>query len=435
MVTNIIKLIFFIRGFVLNHLIIFSVFLFLFIPFIPRFESIDIIGPQWFIFSILVLLFLFLFGLQSLKDKVYVSFLYKDKALQLFIAFIFFSLISLFNATNISLSIVELSRLFSVFISIYFFIFFLHKRGQYLINIVLILFSIHLFLELIFCYFPLLTEILNTGSFSATVSQKDFAGIAGNKNIAASSIAIKIPVILYLLITNNSFIKKLLFSFLLFFAFITLLFLNTRSVFVSISFVLLLTTVFFIFNLRKHYSSFLFVFIALFAAFYLNISSKISSSQNSLERMKSIDISYDGSSGRFELWSNAVDYISKNPFFGSGIGNWKIESLPYWKTMMTGYIVPYHAHNDFLELTAETGIFGGLIYFSFFLYIAYYVLFFFKSWFSKDSLLFFIGLSILVYTIDAFFNFPMERPLNQVPFVIFVSIVIYYYNFKPLSHD
>jgi O-antigen ligase len=320
MVTNIIKLIFFIRDFVLNHLIIFSVFLFLFIPFIPRFDSIDIIGPQWLIFSILALLFLFLFGLKSLKDKIYISFLYKDKALRLFIVFIFFSIISLFNSTNISLSIVELSRFFSVFISIYFFIFFLYKRGQYLINIVLILISIHLFLELIFCYFPLFTEILNTGSFSATVSQKDFAGIAGNKNIAASSIAIKIPIIIYLLIKSNNFIKRLLFSFLLFFALITLLFLNTRSVFVSTSFVLLLTSVFFIFNFRKHCSSFLMVCIALFAAFYLNISSRISSSQNSFERLKSIDVSYEGSSGRFELWSNALDYISKNPFFGCGIG-------------------------------------------------------------------------------------------------------------------
>ena len=435
MVTNIIKLIFFIRGFVLNHLIIFFVFLFLFIPFIPRFESIDIIGPQWFIFTLLAFLFLLFFGIQSLKDNVYFSFLYKDKALRLFIVFLFFSIISLFNATNISLSIVELSRFFSVFISIYFFIFFLHKQGQYLINIVLILISTHLFLELIFCYFPLLIEFLNTGSFNATVSQKDFAGIAGNKNIAASSIAIKIPVVIYLLITNNNLIKKLLFSFLLFFAFITLLFLNTRSVFVSTSFVLLLVSLFFIFNFRKHYLSFLIVCIALTAAFYLNISSRISSSQNSLDRIKSIDVSYDGSSGRFELWSNALDFISKNPFFGCGIGNWKIESLPYWKTMMTGYIVPYHAHNDFLELTAEIGVLGGLIYFSFFLFIAYYILYFFKTWFNKDSLLFFIGLSILVYTIDAFFNFPMERPLNQVPFVIFISIVIYYYNFKTLSHD
>ena len=30
---------------------------------------------------------------------------------------------------------------------------------------------------------------------------------------------------------------------------------------------------------------------------------------------------------------------------------------------MTGYVVPYHAHNDFLELTVEIGILGGLAYF------------------------------------------------------------------------
>ena len=102
---------------------------------------------------------------------------------------------------------------------------------------------------------------------------------------------------------------------------------------------------------------------------------------------------------------------------------------------MTGYIVPYHAHNDFRELTAEIGLLGGLIYFSFFLVIAYYLIYFFKSWFTKDSLVFFIGLSILVYTIDAFFNFPMERPLNQIPFVVFISMVIYYYNIKPTTND
>lgn len=363
------------------------------------------------------------------------SFIKKDKAFRLFIFFILFAIISIFNATNISLSIVELSRFFSVLLCIYFFIFFLYRRGQFLIESVLIFISIHLFLELLFSYFPLLTEILSKGFFNATVSQKDFAGIAGNKNIAASSIAVKVPVIIYLLIKSNKFIMKLLFSLLLFSAFITLLFLNTRSVFLSTSFVLLFSTGFFIFNFRKHFLSFLFLCISVFIAFYFNISSRISTSQNSFERFKSIDVSYEGSSGRFELWSNAIDYISKNPFTGCGIGNWKLESLPYWKTMMTGYIVPYHAHNDFLELTAEIGIFGGLLYLSFFLLIAYYILSSFKTWFSKDSLLFFIGLSILVYTIDAFFNFPMERPLNQVPFVVFISIIIYYYNFKTLSND
>ena len=59
-------------------------------------------------------------------------------------------------------------------------------------------------------------------------------------------------------------------------------------------------------------------------------------------------------------WGDAWEYIKENPIFASGLGNWKIESIDKGKEHISGYTVPYHAHNDFIHVFAETGILGGL---------------------------------------------------------------------------
>ena len=74
------------------------------------------------------------------------------------------------------------------------------------------------------------------------------------------------------------------------------------------------------------------------------------------------------SSNRFILWDNALDYIANHPFLGSGIGTWKVESALYWGSIGSDYLVPFHAHNDFLEFSTELGILGGLFYFLIFFF-------------------------------------------------------------------
>jgi O-antigen ligase len=141
-----------------------------------------------------------------------------------------------------------------------------------------------------------------------------------------------------------------------------------------------------------------------------------------LERASSIEVSYEGSSGRFELWSNAIDYIGLHPLLGCGIGNWKIQSLPYWKERLTGYIVPYHAHNDFLEITAELGILGGLSYL--FIFISILLLLFPRCRLDINlhNPKIYLLLVLMVYTVDSFFNFPLERPLIQIYFIVLFSL-------------
>ena len=87
-------------------------------------------------------------------------------------------------------------------------------------------------------------------------------------------------------------------------------------------------------------------------------------------RVASIVSSSDESiNSRLRYWSHATDFISKNPLLGSGIGNWKIYSIKYDAPYIKSYILPYNAHNDILEFTAETGVIGGLFFISFFILI------------------------------------------------------------------
>ena len=60
--------------------------------------------------------------------------------------------------------------------------------------------------------------------------------------------------------------------------------------------------------------------------------------------------------------------IGKNPITGIGLGNWKIESIPYEKTTTNDHIISNHPHNDFLEISTETGVLNGFIYLTLFIF-------------------------------------------------------------------
>ena len=45
--------------------------------------------------------------------------------------------------------------------------------------------------------------------------------------------------------------------------------------------------------------------------------------------------------------------------------NWKLSSIHYDREDIDGYIVPYHAHSDFIQLGAELGIMGFMLHLGF----------------------------------------------------------------------
>ena len=96
---------------------------------------------------------------------------------------------------------------------------------------------------------------------------------------------------------------------------------------------------------------------------------------DALSRAATISVSTnDGSvNQRLRYYEDVLTHITKNPVLGVGIGNWKLSSIDYDKEDIEGYIVPYHAHSDFIQLGAELGFVGFLLYLGVFLLAAYFV--------------------------------------------------------------
>jgi O-antigen ligase len=109
---------------------------------------------------------------------------------------------------------------------------------------------------------------------------------------------------------------------------------------------------------------------------------------DALSRAATISISTnDGSvNQRLRYYEDVLTHITKNPILGVGIGNWKLTSIDYDKKDITGYIVPYHAHSDFIQLGAELGFVGFLLYLGVFLFAAYFAfVILFKSDLEADN--------------------------------------------------
>ena len=160
---------------------------------------------------------------------------------------------------------------------------------------------------------------------------------------------------------------------------------------------------------------------------------------DAVSRAATISISQaDGSIGkRLRYYEDVVTHFSSNPIFGVGIGNWKLSSIHYDREDIDGYIVPYHAHSDFIQLGAELGIIGFMLYLGVFLIGAYFALILlFKSGLkSEDKWFIFLLICALgVYFIDANLNFPIARPQVLAPWALTMALLSYYYNREKKSN-
>ena len=100
-----------------------------------------------------------------------------------------------------------------------------------------------------------------------------------------------------------------------------------------------------------------------------------------------------------------------------------IESAPYWNAHGSEYLVPYHAHNDFLELFAELGVVGIMLYLLLFLIMGYKFIkkgLFIRS--QNNSFYYFATLSLGAYFLDSVFNFPMERTIMMLSFALLIIL-------------
>ena len=168
------------------------------------------------------------------------------------------------------------------------------------------------------------------------------------------------------------------------------------------------------------------IFIGLMAlqTYLYQNNEKLQVTNRSLDSYDSTD---DSVNKRSRYYKHALTHLLNNPLIGSGIGTWKIISIFYDKEDITEYQIPYHTHNDFLQIGAETGFFGLLSYLLIFL--SSIILLFIKIIKRKNDEKFFILgilliISISIFIIDSMINFPRARPYSQMNIIYILVLAI-----------
>jgi O-antigen ligase len=391
------------------------------IPVIPQSGTMDLIGLQWFLLGIINLVgFILLWNRKLL--------IFKPRPLMLLLlSFILLGGFSILYASNITLAIQDFSRWVSVFTLAYI-LFILLKNNYTNFKQISYFFSVFLLIEVLVILSPLIFELYANGFQilkATSVDSNAFNGLTGNKNIAAASVMVKLPFVLYFFIESN-FIKKFLGTIIISLSVLSVLFIAARASYISfiLFFASSLIACFVFNNGTKNRSLFLapILFGYTFGFVLGSLFIPSTSSSSIVNKVNTISFTPEGSSGRTLLWKDAYNHTLDNPFFGGGLGSWKIESAPYWNAHGSEYLVPYHAHNDFLEISAELGFFGGFLYLAIFLYLAFLFLTQFKFISNHDIFFYFISfVSLGCYAVDSFFNFPMERPIMQISFAFLLA--------------
>jgi len=406
--------------------------------FTPNFYTIDSNAPKFLAIALLNLIsFVVLLTDADFKRRTEIRTGFFRNFIGLaYTLFLVLSLLSFLQAINLSESVINLAKLFTICASTYvLYVIFSSNRG-YLLHI-----AVALAFVLLFECFTVFYHILEYVNKNVS-SIYDIKSVYSHKNILSAALFIKIPAAIYLMLFAKGIWKKLGYlAFLL--GALAILFMSSRAFYIGLALLLVSLASYFIlrhFLIRKNLSFkkillFTGIFILAVVIFSLiqhylyptNTDTKEKFNTGLVERLSTIKADESSTNARLTTWKRSFRLIHENPVFGVGSGNWKINVLKYESPEADNYIISYKNHNDFIEVTAETGLPGGLVYLSIFILI---LLNFIRAALKRETdqeivkHLFLPAFGILAYGVDAFFNFPNDRPEIQALFALYVAMGI-----------
>ena len=350
-----------------------------------------------------------------------------------YILFLVVALISVFIAENYIESLFQLTQFVNFFLAFVSIVIFSSNQNINFYKYFIFISLIAVFIESFTINYLVYSAVQTNGDFLSR--NNAFSGPGANTIIAAFSLMMKSIVPLFLIFkTKNKWI--LVISLILIYSsFLSVLLLMSRGAVLSMVFVFIFIIFFTLLSRRKIYyiktSSIMLVFFLSLSSYnYLN---EKNISDILVDRFSTVSNPQSDNSvnERVNFFSTAISSIKKRPLLGIGIGNWKIKSIDLSKDIIEGYRVPYYAHNDFLQFTAEVGILGGL---SFIYFIFYPFLFSLKSFLKSISfnLHFLVFMICGVYIIDSMINFPAHRPMI---FIYLCFTLALFYQSKSLEKN
>jgi len=404
---------------------------YLLIGFVPNLEAVDQIAPQWlYLNGVSVLASLYI-----LKNHLYFSDaiggLFKTKFSWLYLAFIVWASASYFYAINPTEVLVNLARVVGTAIA-FFNLFVLLQKIPNKFRLIALVATGAMVVEMYMVLDPLL-GLLKQGINASRSSL--LKGTTGNINIAALSLAIKMPFVLYLMSLAKKTWQRMVYGLLITLTIFCLVLIASRASYVALVLSLLLYIAFCLYNYYKAGKPkrllipiLYFVLPFVIAVGVSELSTVGQNNTTFFERSATIvKATTDGSiAGRLRFYMVGVEHIMANPIIGSGLGNWKLISILYDKEFIQGYVVPYHMHNDFIQIGAELGIFGFLMYVGLFGILLFYIIYIAKSKLPENTKFFvaFLTMSLSTYVVDGNLNFPLARPIMQMVWVLVMALIV-----------
>jgi O-antigen ligase len=415
-----------------NFIPSFFLIAYLCLGFVPNWEAVDKIAPQWLLMGVVNTLAVLYIGYHRASYGQRISQTLSTTLSYTYIGFILWAACSYFYAINPTEVLVNISRQVNVlvmFLVMGFFVYHLKSKKTFLSFVITAILSIEVY--------AVLNEALQMVNTSGVISAGTLKGVTANRNITAFSIAIKIPFVLFLIYKNQKALYKFILSGIVFLAILCLSMIQSRASFLAVGLILLAFLGLCIFlyindKNKKHLFQFGYLFLPFLLALGLNQALLSDKGADALARASTISAgTNDGSvNQRLRYYEDVLTHLSSHPILGVGLGNWKLKSIDYDSRDIKGYVVPYHAHSDFIQLGAELGIVGFLLYLGVFIWAILFVyrLIRYSDSSKEEKVFLFLLLTALgVYSIDANLNFPIARPQVLVVWTLIMALINYYY--------
>lgn len=397
----------------------------------PNLDTLNSSGPKFLALAILNLLvwsYLVYRERNSMSKSHFGSF-FKTKLGVAYSILILLSLLSFTKSINVVESIVSFSKIFTIFTSTWIISIFLLKDKSTIKYLAIGMVGLMVFDSLRVFYETYQYIQGDIGTISLIK-----AGYS-NKNILAASLFIKLPFALWLLTFEKGWLR--IFGIVsIFIGFIAVLFMSSRAFYIGLIIVSVLYGTFLIIryfqtknkiffkNGAVYFSSLILAFIIFSIVqnfYYPHKEDRYNASFS--ERLSTVTVN-EQRNARLKFWGWTVDLIKENPVLGVGSGNWKIVILERENLEKANFTYMYKVHNDFLEITAESGLIAGFLFISMFVIVFFlFVKTIFQAKFKGADRYFFLpAFGLLTYMFDAFFNFPHDRPQIQALFALYVAM-------------
>ena len=270
-------------------------------------------------------------------------------------------------------------------------------------------------------------------------------GLFGNAGYFAEYLILPLPITISLfLVSKNKIIKiLLLIGILTMTSTIALTFTRTPylSLVISFIFMLLLFAISrekILFKKNKKIFIVIFIAIVLIVSLFViptSLNEKGTVLSTIKERVSLSELVSEFTSGRrTAIWKYTIPMIKDYPLLGSGIGSFKYNSLRYQAKFfdqgdnraLYPYGVADKTHNEYLQLGAELGIIGLIIFI--WLIFAYFnyglkILKREKNRYKQGIIIGLMG-SIMVFLIDSIFWFPLHHSFTSFLFWLCLGLLI-----------